>query len=165
MCVVVAHPARSGSHHRETDHLYRHFLLLETKFLSSRGQDFLRAELADMEILKRAALKRNGALGQRNHRSGRAHEDYLHGDGLSVFVCYTPAKSRPGRSSWTHHAISGLGRSSPRMRFLGACRFPVADSLAHVLRRSIAKLINRKTGSIETALECLGHNSTAHMRA
>jgi integrase len=35
----------------------------------------------------------------------------------------------------------------------------------HVLRRSIAKLINRKTGRIETAQEWLGHTSTAHTRA
>jgi len=35
----------------------------------------------------------------------------------------------------------------------------------HVLRRSIAKLINRKTGRIETAQEWLGHSSTAHTRA
>ena len=35
----------------------------------------------------------------------------------------------------------------------------------HVLRRSIAKLINRKTGRIETAPEWLGHTSTAHTRA
>lgn len=33
------------------------------------------------------------------------------------------------------------------------------------LRRSIAKLINLKTGRIETAKEWLGHTSTAHTRA
>jgi len=36
---------------------------------------------------------------------------------------------------------------------------------ATTLRRSIAKLINRKTGRIETAQEWLGHASTAHTRA
>jgi integrase len=36
---------------------------------------------------------------------------------------------------------------------------------ATILRRSIAKLINRKTGLIETAQEWLGHSSTAHTRA
>jgi integrase len=36
---------------------------------------------------------------------------------------------------------------------------------APILRRSIAKLINRKTGWIETAQEWLGHSSTAHTRA
>jgi integrase len=35
----------------------------------------------------------------------------------------------------------------------------------HVLRRSIAKLINRKTGKVETAQEWRGHTSTAHTRA
>jgi hypothetical protein len=34
-----------------------------------------------------------------------------------------------------------------------------------LLRRSVAKLINRKTGRIETAQEWLGHTSTAHTRA
>jgi integrase/recombinase XerD len=41
----------------------------------------------------------------------------------------------------------------------------VQGSATHVLRRSIAKLINRKTGRIETAQEWLGHTSTAHTRA
>ena len=40
----------------------------------------------------------------------------------------------------------------------------VQGSATHVLRRSIAKLINRKTGRIETAQEWLGHTSTAHTR-
>jgi integrase len=35
----------------------------------------------------------------------------------------------------------------------------------HVLRRSIAKLINRKTGRIETAQAWLAHSSTTHTRA
>jgi len=41
----------------------------------------------------------------------------------------------------------------------------IQGSATHVLRRSIAKLINRKTGRIETAQEWLGHTSTAHTRA
>jgi integrase len=41
----------------------------------------------------------------------------------------------------------------------------VQGTATHVLRRSIAKLINRKTGRIETAQEWLGHTSTAHTRA
>ena len=41
----------------------------------------------------------------------------------------------------------------------------IRGTAAHVLRRSIAKLINRKTGRIETAQEWLGHTSTAHTRA
>lgn len=41
----------------------------------------------------------------------------------------------------------------------------VQGSATHVLRRSIAKLINRKTGRIETAQEWLGHTSAAHTRA
>ena len=36
---------------------------------------------------------------------------------------------------------------------------------ATILRCSIAKLINRKTGRIETAQEWLGHSSTSHTRA
>jgi integrase len=36
---------------------------------------------------------------------------------------------------------------------------------ATILSRSIAKLINRKTGRIEAAQEWLGHASTAHTRA
>jgi len=36
---------------------------------------------------------------------------------------------------------------------------------ATILRRPIAKLINRKTGRIEPAQEWLGHTSTAHTRA
>jgi integrase len=32
------------------------------------------------------------------------------------------------------------------------------------MRRSIANLINRKTGRIETAQEWLGHTSTSHTR-
>jgi integrase/recombinase XerD len=41
----------------------------------------------------------------------------------------------------------------------------IQGTATHVLRRSIAKLINRKTGRIETAQEWLGHTSTAHTRA
>ncbi len=41
----------------------------------------------------------------------------------------------------------------------------IEGTATHVLRRSIAKLINRKTGRIETAQEWLGHSSTAHTRA
>jgi integrase/recombinase XerD len=41
----------------------------------------------------------------------------------------------------------------------------IQGTATHVLRRSIAKLINRKTGRIETAQEWLGHSSTAHTRA
>ena len=41
----------------------------------------------------------------------------------------------------------------------------IRGTATHVLRRSIAKLINRKTGRIETAQEWLGHTSTAHTRA
>jgi site-specific recombinase XerD len=41
----------------------------------------------------------------------------------------------------------------------------VQGTATHVLRRSIAKLINRKTGRIETAQEWLGHTSTAHTRS
>ena len=41
----------------------------------------------------------------------------------------------------------------------------IQGTATHVLRRSIAKLINRKTGRIETAQEWLGHASTAHTRA
>jgi integrase/recombinase XerD len=41
----------------------------------------------------------------------------------------------------------------------------IKGTATHVLRRSVAKLINRKTGRIETAQEWLGHTSTAHTRA
>ena len=41
----------------------------------------------------------------------------------------------------------------------------IQGSVTHVLGRSIAKLINRKSGRIETAQEWLGHTSTAHTRA
>jgi integrase/recombinase XerD len=41
----------------------------------------------------------------------------------------------------------------------------IQGTATHVLRRSIAKLINRKTGRLETAQEWLGHSSTAHTRA
>jgi integrase len=41
----------------------------------------------------------------------------------------------------------------------------IQGTATHVLRRSIAKLINRKTGRIETAQEWLGHTSTSHTRA
>lgn len=41
----------------------------------------------------------------------------------------------------------------------------IQGTATYVLRRSIAKLINRKTGRIETAQEWLGHSSTAHTRA
>jgi len=41
----------------------------------------------------------------------------------------------------------------------------IQGTATHVLRRSIAKLINRKSGRIETAQEWLGHSSTAHTRA
>jgi len=37
--------------------------------------------------------------------------------------------------------------------------------LAHSPHQQIVKLINRKTGRIETAQEWLGHSSTAHTRA
>ncbi len=40
----------------------------------------------------------------------------------------------------------------------------IYNTATHVLRRSIAKLINRKTGRIETAQEWLGHTSTTHTR-
>ena len=40
----------------------------------------------------------------------------------------------------------------------------IQGTATHVLRRSIAKLINRKTGRIETAQEWLGHSSTTHTR-
>jgi len=40
----------------------------------------------------------------------------------------------------------------------------IYGAATHVLRRSIAKLINRKTGRIETAQEWLGHTSTSHTR-
>jgi hypothetical protein len=36
---------------------------------------------------------------------------------------------------------------------------------ATILRRSIAKLINRKTGRVEAGQEWLAHSSTAHTRA
>ena len=36
---------------------------------------------------------------------------------------------------------------------------------AHSPHQQIVKLINRKTGRIETAQEWLGHSSTAHTRA
>jgi len=39
------------------------------------------------------------------------------------------------------------------------------SSDTHILHRSIAKLINRKTGRIETAQEWLGYASTAHTPA
>jgi integrase len=41
----------------------------------------------------------------------------------------------------------------------------IQGAATHVLRRSIAKLINRKTGRIETVQEWLGHASTALTRA
>jgi site-specific recombinase XerD len=41
----------------------------------------------------------------------------------------------------------------------------IQGTATHVLRRSVAKLINRKTGRIETAQEWLGHTSAAHTRA
>ncbi len=41
----------------------------------------------------------------------------------------------------------------------------IQGTAIHVLRRSVAKLINRKTGRIETAQEWLGHTSTAHTRS
>ncbi len=41
----------------------------------------------------------------------------------------------------------------------------IQGTATHVLRRSIGKLINRKSGRIETAQEWLGHTSTAHTRA
>jgi len=41
----------------------------------------------------------------------------------------------------------------------------IQGTATHVLRRSVAKLINRKTGRIETAQEWLGHANTAHTRA
>ncbi len=41
----------------------------------------------------------------------------------------------------------------------------IQRTATHVLRRSVAKLINRKTGRIETAREWLGHTSTALTRA
>jgi integrase len=41
----------------------------------------------------------------------------------------------------------------------------IQGKATHVLRRSVAKPINRKIGRIETAQERLGHTSTAHTRA
>jgi len=41
----------------------------------------------------------------------------------------------------------------------------IQGTATHVLRRSIAKIINRKTGRIETAQEWLGHTSPIHTRA
>jgi len=41
----------------------------------------------------------------------------------------------------------------------------IQGTAADVLRRSIAKLINRKTGRIVTAQEWLGHTSTSYTRA
>ncbi|MBM3790422.1 MAG: hypothetical protein FJW35_08745 [Acidobacteria bacterium] len=40
----------------------------------------------------------------------------------------------------------------------------IQGAATHVLRRSVAKLINRKSGRIETAQEWLGHASTANTR-
>jgi integrase len=40
----------------------------------------------------------------------------------------------------------------------------IRGAATHVLRRSIAKLISRKTGRIETVQEWLGHSSLAHTR-
>jgi integrase len=41
----------------------------------------------------------------------------------------------------------------------------IQGAATHVLRRSIAKLINRKTGRIKTAQEWRGYANTAHTRA
>jgi integrase len=41
----------------------------------------------------------------------------------------------------------------------------ILGSATHVLRRSITKLINRRTGRNETTQEWLGHSSTSHTRA
>jgi len=68
------------------------------------------------------------------------------------------------------HVAGPLTRSAAHLiikKYL-AMIFPgsvIQGTATHVLRRSIAKLINRKTGRIETAQEWLGHTSTAHTRA
>jgi integrase/recombinase XerD len=68
------------------------------------------------------------------------------------------------------HLAGPLSRSGAHLivkRYLGMI-YPesvLQRTATHVLRRSIAKLINRKTGRIETAQEWLGHSSTAHTRA
>jgi integrase len=41
----------------------------------------------------------------------------------------------------------------------------IQGAATHVLRRSVAKLINRKTGRIEPAQEWLGHTTPANTRA
>jgi len=68
------------------------------------------------------------------------------------------------------HMSGPLSRSAAHLiikKYLGMIytNSVVQGSATHVLRRSIAKLINRKTGRIETAQEWLGHTSTAHTRA
>jgi integrase/recombinase XerD len=68
------------------------------------------------------------------------------------------------------HMPGPLSRSAAHLiikKYLGMI-YPesvLQRTATHVLRRSIAKLINRKTGRIETAQEWLGHTSTAHTRA
>lgn len=68
------------------------------------------------------------------------------------------------------HMPGPLSRSAAHLiikKYLGMI-YPesvIQGTATHVLRRSIAKLINRKTGRIETAQEWLGHSSTAHTRA
>ncbi len=68
------------------------------------------------------------------------------------------------------HIPGPLTRSAAHMivkKYLGMI-YPasvIQGTATHVLRCSVAKLINRKTGRIETAQEWLGHTSTAHTRA
>jgi len=68
------------------------------------------------------------------------------------------------------HTPGPLSRSAVHLIIKKYLRLIYPDSVlqrtsTHVLRRSIAKLINRKTGRIETAQEWLGHSSTTHTRA
>ena len=68
------------------------------------------------------------------------------------------------------HMPGPLSRSAAHLiikKYLGMI-YPetvIQGTATHVLRRSIAKLINRKSGRIETAQDWLGHSSTAHTRA
>jgi len=67
------------------------------------------------------------------------------------------------------HTPGPLSRSAAHMLIKKYLRLIYPESVmqgtaTHVLRRSIAKLINRKTGRIETAQEWLGHTSTTHTR-
>ncbi len=67
------------------------------------------------------------------------------------------------------HMSGPLSRSAAHLIIKKYLRMMYPESIlygtaTHVLRRSIAKLINRKTGRIETAQEWLGHTSTSHTR-